>query len=161
MGRWPVGLWTGPATLDKPRKAAGGVSLDDQQSITIRLNRARNEPSGQAAKFEPYVYALNRECSSRTAPCFGDAVRDLASPPSPRGRWFDVALYVSMNEAGKSNGCVALWHDGQMVGERCDFDLGADRGWMVRGVYGFSMWHCNGSPKAQRYWMTNYSLYTN
>lgn len=159
-GRWPVGLWIGPPELDRVEGGSGGVLLAEQQTATIRLNRDRNGRAGQHGRANPYVYALNRSCPAAAERCHGRGVMDLLSPPAPRDRWFTVSLYVSMNTPGREDGCVALWHDGQKTGEHCAFDFGADRGWMVRGIYGFSMWHCNGSPREQKFWFGDYRLYT-
>ena len=33
-------------------------------------------------------------------------------------------------------------------------------GWLIRGINTYQMWHCDGSPKDQAWWLSNIRLYT-
>ena len=175
VGRWPIGLWIGSETYE--RNMAGGVSLDKQRGVSIRLNRGSGgDRAGQGASFGAYIYYLNRalprceedgvmcsyNCPQPDNPserCFGGGLAKK-SGYTPRGRWVPVELEAKMNDPGKRNGCAAFWVDGALIDEGCGMDFGADRGWLIRGIFTYQMWHCDGSPKAQQWWLSNIRLYT-
>ncbi len=174
VGRWPIGLWVGSNAYTG--NIGGGVSLGEQRGVSIRLNRGSGgDRAGQGASFGAYIYYLNRaqpqcekdgvlcsyNCPQPDNPrerCFG-AGMSKKSGYTPRGRWVPVELEVKMNEPGKHNGCVAFWVDGALVDEGCGMDFGADRGWLIRGIYTYQMWHCDGSPRKQAWWLSNIRLY--
>jgi len=174
QGRWPIGLWIG----GEPKKMAGGVPIPEQKGVSVRLNRGSwKDKTGQTAPFSAYVYYLNRwrpqcyldhvRCSPKCAypvdplgKCYGGGLQ-RKSGRTPRGRWVPVEVEVKMNNEGRSNGCVTLWVDGRQVDTGCGMDLGRDRGWMIRGIYTYQMWHCDGSPKDQKWWLSNIRLYRN
>lgn len=175
VGRWPIGLWIGGETFR--REMSGGISLAEQKGVTIRVNRGSGgDPAGQGASFGAYVYYLNRarprceqdgvmcspSCPQPDNPrerCYGAGLAKK-SAYTPRGRWVAVELEAKMNDPGKRNGCVALWVDGALVDEGCGMDFGADRGWLIRGINTYQMWHCDGSPRTQAWWLSNIRLYT-
>lgn len=168
QGRWPIGLWIG----GEPYSIAGGTSLANQTGISVRLNRDGGS-DGQQGAFSSYVYNLNcsrpgctssNTCSvnckdpgNRSAGCYGWG--GTKSGALPRGRWVTVELHVRMNGSAGDDGHVAAWLDGKLIQEHSGFDFGRARGWSVRGIYTYNMWHCQGSPKAQRYWLSNLRLY--
>jgi hypothetical protein len=174
VGRWPIGLWIG--NDPDSGKIGGGVPLAAQQGVSIRLNRgSAGDPAGQGANFAAYIYYLNRAlprceqdgvmCSyscpqpaNARARCFGAGLAKR-SGYTPRGRWVTVELEAKMNDPGQRNGCAAFWVDGALVDEGCGMDFGADRGWLIRGIYTYQMWHCDGSPKRQAWWLSNIRLY--
>lgn len=165
-GRWELGLWSGPPGNKRIGRVGGGLHVRDQKSVPIRLNRDFSGPSGQDARFVPYIYELNRKCPAYASTedklvrnCFGTLSEKYASQSSPRGRWATVSVVAEMNDAGKDNGCVELWLEGRSAGKRCGLDLGRDRGYLFQGFVGISLWHCNGSPKAQNYWVKDLAFY--
>jgi len=173
-GRWPFGMWIGGRPFDPAdtrNGIGGGVRPAEQTGISVRLNRI-GRGTGQDAPFTLYIYNLNRvtpECQATSVcsticdnstpwQCFG-----YSTPQSvmvtPRGRWVTVESELRQNDPGTVNGVAALWVNGRAMQRVHGLDLGRDRNWFIRGFYGYEMWHCQESPKAQKYWFRNLKLY--
>ncbi|MBY0225875.1 MAG: hypothetical protein K2Q28_08735 [Hyphomicrobium sp.] len=52
----------------------------------------------------------------------------------PSGRWFNVEQEVILNEAGKKNGIIRLWLDGELAGENTTVALRGDDALAMAGV---------------------------
>jgi len=161
-GRWPIGLWVGPEGMESPRQASGGTPPADQQAAGLRLNRS----NGTDAAFKIYSYHLNRlegqsgyTYSSRSEDeVYGYPGED--SHPTPRGRWVTVEVEIWVNTPGETDGGMALWHDGELVQKiKSGIDWGADRGWAIRGITAYQMWHAGAPASSTRYWVSNIRLY--
>lgn len=57
-----------------------------------------------------------------------------AKTPWPSGRWFNVEQEVILNEAGKKNGIIRLWLDGELAGENTTVALRGDDALAMAGV---------------------------
>lgn len=170
QGRLPFGLWAGlPTKTSQP--SGGGQSIASQDSVSFRVNRSREQVYPSA-----YIYNLNRYhpvcetlgvCSSIAAcnsvnfeGCYGSGgkVADIATP---RGRWVTFEGIMTMNNPGAKDGCISLKAGGTTIYNKCGHDFGRDKGWLVQGFYGYGMWHCNNSPKEQKWWYSNLRMYSN
>lgn len=162
-GRWPLGLWVGPAGTTYPPKSSGGSHPDSQRSATLRLNRGGSND----ARFILYSYHLNRlQGQAKYASTFqkgNDVYGYLGkrSMPTPRGRWVTVEMALTMNHLGQTDGGMVLWHDGQLVEQiQTGIDWGADKGWAIRGIKTYHMWH-KGAPQSPcTFWIANLKIYS-
>ena len=161
-GRWPLGLWVGPIDKKQSTQASGGQNPNTQQAATLRLNRG----NGNAAKFLLYTYHLNRWRGKDEYPSTKQSDNKVygylgkRSKPTPRGRWVTVQMMLSMNQPGKTDGGMALWHDGKLVQNvPTGLDWGADQGWAIRGIKTYHMWHSGAPKQASTFWISNLRLY--
>lgn len=113
--------------------------------------------------FRLYSYHLNRSGQFGQQ---GTPVARFNSSDWGTGRWHKIEVEIVLNDPGKNNGYAQIWLDGENRQTMTGLRFRNSRDWGIRGLMFNDMWGGTTSnpkqfsPKRQKMWYANYTLYT-